>query len=86
MFLIIHIDKRTVCSSPDLIEYSTHVLGFMTQGERPISNIYHVSIKRLSLCGTPCVFFVITFLQEDFVCVIKFLPESLGFRQKSTFM
>ena len=64
----------------------------MTQGERLISGFqhyykkhYHVSTRRLSLCGPSHVCVIITFLREDCVCVIKFILESSGFCQKIIF-
>ena len=57
LILIIHIDNLTVYTSPDLLEYSPHVLDFITRGERQISGFQH--------------FFkgCITFQRGDLVCV-----------------
>ena len=47
LFKIIHIDKLTVYSSPDIIESSTHVLGLMTKVKRPIfENYFALNLSR----------------------------------------
>ena len=76
LFKIIHIDKLTVYRGPDLLESSPLALGFMNQGESPISGfqhykkkVYHVSTRRLSLCGPSQVFLSSPRLYENIVFV-----------------
>ena len=81
-----------VYKSPYVLEFPPHVLGFMTQGEIMTPDFQHyfkkvndVYTRLLSLCGPPRVCVITTFLQEDCICVIEFIPESPVYHQRSIF-
>ena len=48
--------------------------------------VYHVYTSIFSLCRPPHICVIVTFLQENRICVIHFLPELSGFQPKSIFM